>query len=98
MNLARVPVGGSAVIGHVGGGRAFRRRLMELGVLPGTIVEVVRVAPLGDPLELRVRGCLLSVRREEARAVTVAPVPGAEPARPEAPPVVALGSSAPAAP
>jgi Fe2+ transport system protein FeoA len=57
---------------HVGGERAFRRRLMELGLVPGTVVEVIRVAPLGDPVELRVRGCELSIRKSEARSVTVA--------------------------
>ena len=41
-------------------------RLLEMGVVPGTRVEVVRLAPLGDPMELKVRGFLLSVRKEEA--------------------------------
>ena len=44
---------------------------MELGLLPGTAVEVVRVAPLGDPIELSVRGCLLSIRREEAARIEI---------------------------
>jgi Fe2+ transport system protein FeoA len=47
------------------------RRLMEMGVLPGTEVRVVRVAPLGDPLELRLRDYSLSVRRTEAAQITV---------------------------
>jgi Fe2+ transport system protein FeoA len=66
---------------------------MELGLLPGTAVEVVRVAPLGDPLELRVRGCLLSIRREEARAIDVEP--RAESSA-SAAPVAALAPGAPA--
>ena len=45
---------------------------MELGLVPGTRVEVVGVAPLGDPLELLVRGCSLSIRRTEAEIVHVA--------------------------
>jgi ferrous iron transport protein A len=50
---------------------SVRRRLLELGLLPGTEVEVVRRAPLGDPLELRLRGYRLSLRAEEARAIAV---------------------------
>jgi Fe2+ transport system protein FeoA len=49
------------------------RRLMEMGLLPGTEVRVVRVAPLGDPLELRLRDYSLSVRRSEAAKITVRP-------------------------
>ena len=44
---------------------------MELGLVPGTAVEVVRIAPLGDPLQLLVRGCRLSIRVAEAAEVTV---------------------------
>jgi len=47
------------------------RRLLELGLLPGTEVRVVRVAPLGDPLELRLRDYSLSVRRSEASKIGV---------------------------
>ncbi len=46
-------------------------RLLEMGLVPGTSVEVVRLAPLGDPMELKVRGFLLSVRKDEAAAVVV---------------------------
>jgi ferrous iron transport protein A len=46
-------------------------RVFEMGLLPGTVVEVVRTAPLGDPLELRVRGFYLSLRRDEAAGVVV---------------------------
>ena len=44
---------------------------MEMGLLPGTTVGVVRVAPLGDPIELRVRGYALSIRRSEAESIEV---------------------------
>lgn len=53
------------------GARAIRLRLMEMGLLPGTTVRVVRRAPLGDPLELRLRGFSLSLRRADANAVRV---------------------------
>lgn len=75
MTLGDVPVGTSVTVTSVGGEGAFRRRLMELGVLPGTRVDLVRVAPLGDPIELRVRGCALSIRRVEAHAIVVALTP-----------------------
>jgi ferrous iron transport protein A len=71
MTLAQVPLGQPVTIQHVGGTRAFRRRLMEFGLVPGTHVELVGIAPLGDPLELLVRGCSLSIRRGEALCVSV---------------------------
>jgi ferrous iron transport protein A len=71
-NLAALVVGDVATIEHVGGERAFRRRVMELGLVPGTRVELVGVAPLGDPLELLVRGASLSIRRADAAEVRVA--------------------------
>ncbi len=46
-------------------------RLLELGLLPGTVVEVVRLAPLGDPMDLRVRGFHLSLRKKEAAQIMV---------------------------
>jgi ferrous iron transport protein A len=72
MTLARMAIGTVVTVESVGGERPFRRRLMELGLVPGTRVELVGVAPLGDPIELLVRGCSLSIRRAEAEAVRVA--------------------------
>lgn len=71
MTLAELELGKTGRIESVGGPRAFRRRLLELGLVPGTLIEVVRRAPLGDPLELRARGSLLSIRRGEAETVSV---------------------------
>jgi len=77
MTLAHARVGEILTVERVGGERAFRRRLMELGLVPGTKVEMVGVAPLGDPIELLVRGCSLSIRRGEALWVSVQrPGPG----------------------
>jgi Fe2+ transport system protein FeoA len=70
-SLADVVVGTAAIVEKVGGRRDIAIRLMEMGLLPGTRVEVLRVAPLGDPIELRVRGFALSIRRSEARKVEV---------------------------
>jgi ferrous iron transport protein A len=59
------------VIDRVDGTRSFRRRLMEMGLVPGTTVTVVNVAPLGDPLEIEVRASRLSIRKNEAALVRV---------------------------
>lgn len=69
--LTELPLRKRARVVAVGGQPGFRRRLMEFGLVPGTAVEVVRVAPLGDPVQLLVRGCRLSIRRAEAALVTV---------------------------
>jgi ferrous iron transport protein A len=69
----------SVLVEKVGGARAFRRRLMELGIIPGTRVEVLRIAPFGDPLELSARGCNISIRAAEARHVEVGAVRSEQP-------------------
>jgi len=71
VTLADAELRQPVVVTRVGGERAFRRRLMEMGLVPGTEVTVQKVAPLGDPLELRARGCTLSIRVAEARDVDV---------------------------
>ena len=55
----------------VGGGRGIRRRLLDMGVVSGAIVEVQRVAPLGDPVEIRIKGYDLALRLEEAANIQV---------------------------
>ncbi len=77
MILAHARIGDVMTVQHVGGERAFRRRLMELGLVPGTRVELISVAPLGDPLELLVRGASLSIRKAEAACVQVVAVEAA---------------------
>ncbi len=54
-----------------GGGRGIRRRLMDMGIVAGSEVEVQRVAPLGDPVEVRVKGYDLALRRQEAADIQV---------------------------
>jgi ferrous iron transport protein A len=73
VTLARTAIGEVVTVQSVGGERSFRRRLMELGLVPGTRVQLVGVAPLGDPVELLVRGASLSIRRTEAEAVRIVP-------------------------
>ena len=71
MNLSETQIGQIVTVSQLAGEGSFRRRLMELGLVPGTRVEVIGVAPLGDPLELLVRGSSLSIRRAEAEDVSV---------------------------
>ena len=71
MTLAQSRVGDVVAIEAVEGERSFRRRLLELGLVPGTLVTFLGVAPLGDPLQLTVRGCQLSIRRSEALQIRV---------------------------
>lgn len=69
--LASVPVGSTAIVSRVKGGRRVVRRLLEMGLVPGTPVTIHREAPLGDPVELRVRNYALSIRRSEALGIEV---------------------------
>lgn len=69
--LVNLPLRARGRLVRLAGPRSFRRRLMELGLIPGTELQVLRVAPLGDPLQLLVRGCRLSIRRAEAAHVLV---------------------------
>lgn len=70
-SLATLPLGVAAVVRAVHSSRATARRLMELGLVPGTQVRVTRVAPLGDPMELHVRNYALSIRRSDALAIEI---------------------------
>jgi ferrous iron transport protein A len=70
-SLADIPRGCSATVREVAGPRAFRRRLLEMGLVPGTAVRVVTIAPLGDPLRIEVRGGEWSIRRTEAAQISV---------------------------
>ena len=71
MLLSEIQTGHVVQIVGIAGQSSFRRRLMELGLVPGTRVELVRVAPLGDPVELLVRGASLSIRKAEASVIEV---------------------------
>lgn len=74
-SLAEIPLGRTATITVVDGPRAFRRRLLEMGLVPGVEVRVVTIAPLGDPLRIEVRGGQWSIRRAEAAQIQVEPSP-----------------------
>jgi Fe2+ transport system protein FeoA len=70
--LDRLEPGDGGAIVRLESAPPIARRLMELGLVPGTRVEVVRRAPLGDPIEVTVRGVHLSLRRSEAAHIHVA--------------------------
>ena len=69
--LKDLPIGAQAEVVSVDCDRRLTRRLLEMGLVPGTQVQVVRVAPLGDPIELRLRDYALSVRRSDAARIAV---------------------------
>ena len=72
--LKDVKVGESATVAKLSGTGALKRRIMDMGLTKGTHVNVKKVAPLGDPIELTVRGNELSIRRDEAASVEVTDV------------------------
>jgi ferrous iron transport protein A len=71
VSLDRLRMGAPARVLAVGGEGAVARRLMEMGVVPGAPIRVVKAAPLGDPLEVRVRNYHLALRRSEAQTISV---------------------------
>ncbi len=81
MTLAQLPVGESARIAAVGGEGALRRRLLDMGLTPGTIVMVRKIAPMGDPIELHLRGYELTLRLEDAQNITLVEMPKVEEAQ-----------------
>lgn len=71
MTLTNLPIGAKAKVVAVNGNNAVTKRLMEMGVVPGVSVRVIKSAPFGDPLEVRVRGYHLAMRKSEADAIEV---------------------------
>lgn len=71
MTLNELKIGDSASITAVGGEGALRCRLLDMGLTPRTLVTLRKVAPMGDPIEIHVRGYELTLRVEDARQITV---------------------------
>ena len=69
--LRDIPVGGDAVVVRLAGQGPLTRRIMDMGITKGASVHVRKVAPLGDPIEVTVRGYELSLRKDEAENVIV---------------------------
>ena len=76
MTLDELKIGGSAVITAVGGEGALRCRLLDMGLIPKTKVTLQKTAPLGDPIQIRVRGYELTLRLEGARNIEITEVEG----------------------
>jgi Fe2+ transport system protein FeoA len=75
MTLDEIEHGCEVKIVRIGGEGAVRQRLLDMGVTRGTVVRVERHAPLGDPVEICVKGYCLALRREEAARILVEPHP-----------------------
>nr|WP_263429147.1 FeoA family protein [Nannocystis pusilla] len=73
-NLAQLELGARARVTLVGGGGSLALRLLEMGFTPGTVVVLIKRAPFGDPLELQVRGCHVSLRKAEAARIEAVPL------------------------
>jgi len=71
--LAELPVGADAIVQAMPTGRSCLTRLREMGIVPGTRVRVTRRAPLGEPIEISVRGSQLSMRNHEAAFIAISP-------------------------
>ena len=74
MTLAELPIGKSAVITKVGGEGELRLRLLDMGLIPKTHVHLQKAAPMGDPIEIRLRGYELTLRLEDASKIDIVEV------------------------
>ncbi len=71
MTLDKLEIGQHGLIKNVAGQGAIRRRLLDLGLTPNTIIKIEKIAPLGDPILIVLRGYHLTLRKEEARFIHV---------------------------
>ena len=71
MTLNELQIGKTARILKVGGKGALRQHFLDMGVIPGTDVTLVKLAPMGDPMELRVHGYELTLRRDDAKKIEI---------------------------
>ena len=73
MTLDQLPIGQESIITAVGGQGELRCRFLDMGIIPKTRVRMQKVAPMGDPMEIRLRGYELTIRREDAAKITIVP-------------------------
>lgn len=71
MTINDLNIGDSGIIDQVGGEGALRLRFLDMGLIPGTTVTLQKVAPMDDPIQLRLRGYELTIRREDAMKITL---------------------------
>ncbi len=76
MNLKEAKIGSTVTVVKLGGEGAVKRRIMDMGLTKGTAVYIRKVAPLGDPIEVTVRGYELSLRKADAEMIEVKEVEG----------------------
>lgn len=69
MRLDQVKVETLVKIKTLSGEKPIKRRLMDLGLLPGTELYIIRTAPLGDPIEIKIKDSILSIRKQDARHI-----------------------------
>ncbi|WP_142454909.1 FeoA family protein [Gracilimonas mengyeensis] len=69
MLLSDMKKSGRGVVSSIAGKES--RRLLEIGITPGCVIEVIRLAQMGFPVEVKVRGCLFSLQEEEARCIAI---------------------------
>lgn len=74
MTLDKLKIGSSAVIKSVGGEGALRLRLLDMGLIPRTKVTMRKIAPMGDPIEINVRGYELTLRVGDAMNIEINPI------------------------
>ena len=74
MTLDKMPIGKTAVITAVGGEGELRCRLLDMGLIPKTKIMIRKVAPMGDPIELHLRGYELTISLEDAKKIDVTPL------------------------
>ena len=73
MTLDTLPIGKRAVITSVGGEGNLRNHLLDMGIIPKTVVSVRKTAPLGDPIEISLRGYTMTLRKDDASKIEVLP-------------------------
>lgn len=71
MTIDDLKIGQSGTIDQVGGEGPLRLRFLDMGLIPGTKVRLQKVAPMGDPIQISLRGYELTIRREDARQITL---------------------------
>ncbi len=72
MTLCELPAGKTAVIQKTGGEGALRLRLLDMGLIPRTRVKLIKTAPMGDPIQIELRGYELTIRKDDARNILIA--------------------------
>ncbi len=73
MTLDKLPIGKRAVITSVGGEGNLRNHLLDMGIIPKTVVSIRKTAPLGDPIEISLRGYTMTLRKDDASKIEVLP-------------------------